>query len=130
MINGGGGGDEGRKERKPSEKEEYKEGDDETTEMAEEKEGRDIAMLLSHLLGRRRGVAAGSPFSYAHTGNGPRATVSGVGRREEGRRCAVIMRKEGRMCGDGDEIGFSARQHHQVPDDSNPICIDSACSLS
>ena len=129
MINGGGGGDEGRKERKPSEKEEYKEGDDETTEMAEEKEGRDIAMLLSHLLGRR-GVAAGSPFSYAHTGNGPRATVSGVGRREEGRRCAVIMRKEGRMCGDGDEIGFSVRQHHQAPDDSNPICIDSACSLS
>ena len=86
MINGGERG------RKPSEKEEYKEGT--MRRRKRQKEGRHIAMLLSHLLGRQGRIRLSSSSSPSLPGNGPRATVSGADGGGGGRGCAVIMRKE------------------------------------
>ena len=68
MINGD---EESKKGRKPSEKEEYKEGDDETAEMAEEKTHCNASFTLV-----RPPPSPDPPLILS--GNGPQATVSGA----------------------------------------------------
>ena len=100
-----------RKERKkaksPSEKEEYKEGDDETAEMAEEKTHCNASFTLV-----RPSPSPPDPLFLLLLSL---SREMGLGRRfPVGRRCAVIMRKEVRRDGI-----LGAEEDHQAPDGSN-----------
>ena len=102
-----------RKERKkaksPSEKEEYKEGDDETAEMAEEKTHCNASFTLV------RPSPSPSPPDPLFLLLLSLSREMGLGRRfPVGRRCAVIMRKEVRRDGI-----LGAEEDHQAPDGSN-----------
>ena len=112
MINGG---EKGTKERKkanpPSEKEEYKEGDDETAEMAEEKTHCNASFTLV-----RPSPWPSPPDPLFLLLLLSLSREMGLGRRfPVGRRCAVIMRKEVRR---RDGI-LGAEEDHQAPDGSN-----------